>query len=126
MIRLPEQRLTIAVLCNVRDEDAKDRPLGSVALTRKMLDIYMDPPAAASPNQTSTASSSKPALVEPVNRAFLQRFAGFYWNGRLDRLYRFAVKDGKMIATVLPDDRATPMEVSGEHQLRTVPVTMMF
>lgn len=123
MIRLPDQRLTIAVLCNVRDEDPNDRPFTAVALTRKMLDTYLDPTSPASPSSVPT---SKPAAAEHANPALVQRFAGLYWNGRFDRLYRLAVKEGGIIATTLPDGRATPMEVSGEHQLQTGPATMTF
>jgi hypothetical protein len=127
MIRFLDQRLTIAVLCNVRDEDAKDHPLTAVPLARKMLDIYLEGPVGgSSPNQTSGGSEAKPSGAGPVAPAVLQSFEGLYWNGRFDRVYRFAAKDGQLIMTSLPDGRATKMEVVGDHQLRAGPVALTF
>ncbi len=127
MIRFPDQQLTIAVLCNVRDEDQADHALTAVPLARKMLDIYLEAPAAS----PTGAAGSPPSETPPTGSVSadappLQRFAGLYWNGRFDRVYRLSVTDDRLTASALPNGPSMKLERAGDDRFRAGPLTMAF
>ena len=135
MIRFPEQRLTVAVLCNMRDLDARDQDVGSVPLTKKVLDIYLasqfksalsrSTPSvmAASPESGANKETSPlPQLTEDS----LKQFAGLYWDGRTESVRKFEVKNDKLVATRLPDGGSLDFEYKGGTQFVRGPTILTF
>jgi Beta-lactamase len=82
MIRFPEQRLSVAVLCNMRDLDSRDHDVGAVPLTKKVLDIYLADQFKAAPASASVSNSNpqrrvnQPALSSAKTADNLNRFLG--------------------------------------------------
>lgn len=122
MIRLPEQKLTIAVLCNVRDEDPADHALTAVPLTRKMLDIYFDAPAPRPPSHADAGTFK----AQPIESAALQAYAGLFWNGRFDRLVRLSVQNGRLAMTPQPDGPPVPLTYGDDGGFHAGPLTLTF
>ena len=128
MIRFPEQRLSVAVLCNMRDLDSHDHDIGAVPLTKKLLDIYLADQF--KPSVPAIVSSSNPAAnatqLPPKTDDDLKRFAGLFWDGRSESVREFVVKDGKLVASRLPDSGSIEFEYDGANRFRRGPATLTF
>lgn len=130
MIRFPEQRLSVAVLCNLRDLDPHDQDFGAVPLTKKILDIFL---ADQFKNVSTSApgivnSTTQPAKVMPPPAAAedLNRFAGLYWDGRSESVRRFKIGNEKLVATRIPDGNPIEFQYAGDHHFRRGAATLTF
>jgi len=91
LYRFPEQRFSVALLCNVRGNNPD-------ALARRVADLYLEgrlaprPPAAA---QGEPAVA--PADAVKVSEKELAAVAGLYWNPTTDVVRRVYVKDGRLM-----------------------------
>ncbi|HEV2707482.1 MAG TPA: serine hydrolase domain-containing protein [Pyrinomonadaceae bacterium] len=88
--RYPEQRFSVALLCNVRGNNPD-------ALARRVADLYL----AEQFKQTATASRSDTTLAPPqtvkLSEQELSRVAGLYWNPVADTVRRVYLKEGKLM-----------------------------
>jgi len=131
MIRFPEQRLTVAVLCNMRDLDPHDQELGAVPLTRKILDIYLsdqfkNPSSPQSNAVNSHQSVSDKSSMPSLATEDLNRFAGLFWDGQSESVRKFEIKEGKLTVTRLPDGGAIDFDFAGDGRFRRGPAMLSF
>jgi CubicO group peptidase (beta-lactamase class C family) len=93
MTRFPDQRFSVAVLCNSADTNPSN-------LAEQVADIYLEKEiqaaalAAKPVAAPSAAASAEVALTEPQ----LARFVGLYWNRDDDQYVKTYVKEGKLRA----------------------------
>lgn len=103
MIRFPDQRLTVAVLTNDRDDSQPK------TFAQRIADLYLpvrgDPPESPKPEP-----SAEPYKLDPNT---LQPFAGLYWDGRTDAVRRLVVSKGGLFNAKLPDLKFAPMDPVG-------------
>ena len=111
MIRFPDQRLTVVVLTNDRDDSRPKtfvQRIAALYLAGKAL------PAAPPPG----SSVPQPFKTDPKD---LEQLAGLYWDGRTDAVRRVAVRNGEVANAKLPSADLTPMTAVGpDHFARGV------
>lgn len=89
LLRFPEQRFSVALLCNVRGNNPE-------ALSKRVADIYLaDQLKPVATNQNSPAVA--PADAVKLSEKELAGVAGLYWNPSNDTVRRVYVKDGKLM-----------------------------
>lgn len=88
--RFPEQRLSVAVFCNVSDCDAAGR---AQKVAEAYLEDRMDPEPAQDEDPEPEAAAPAPSEAE------LQEYVGEYRSPELDTSYDLAVEDGRLVAT---------------------------
>lgn len=88
--RFPEQRLSVAVFCNVSDCDPAGR-------ARKVAEAYLEDEMDPAPTPEEGAEPEAAAPTPP--EASLQEYAGEYRSPELDTSYDVAVEDGRLVAT---------------------------
>lgn len=107
--RFPEQRFSVAVLCNVRGNNPD-------ALARGVADIYLAgqlKPAAASQGGPAIAPTDAVKLSENE----LSAVAGLYWNPAADNVRRVYVKDGKLMYFRAPGNESELAPLGGNRFL---------
>jgi len=90
MMRFPDQKWSVAVLCNSRNN--------AEGLARGVADIYLADhlkAAAAAPAVTAAPAAPAPAPV-PVTEQELSSLAGLYWNPVADLVREVQLRDGKL------------------------------
>jgi CubicO group peptidase (beta-lactamase class C family) len=90
MMRFPDQKLSVAVLCNSRNN--------AEGLARSVADIYLADqvrPAAAAPAAGAGPVVAPPTAV-PVPQRELSKVAGLYWNPVTDLVREVQLRDGKL------------------------------
>jgi CubicO group peptidase (beta-lactamase class C family) len=89
LLRFPDQRFSVALLCNVRGNNPE-------ALSKRIADIYLADqfkPAAGSQSSPVVAPASAIKLSEKE----LASVIGFYLNPATDNIRRIYIKDGKLM-----------------------------
>ncbi len=107
--RFPEQRFSVAVLCNARGNNPN-------ALARGVADIYLAgqfKPTAPSQGEPTAAPSDGVKLSEKE----LSAVAGLYWNPAADSVRRVYVKDGKLMYFRAPGNESELAPVGGKRFL---------
>jgi CubicO group peptidase (beta-lactamase class C family) len=101
-MRVPEQGMAVAVLCNVSDANP-------TALARQVADLWVERRAA----QTGPAVGPRPA--PPAARAVqlpeseLRRYAGAFWNDRTATYRRIVLRDGKLFGGQAGNQELVPL-----------------
>ena len=106
ILRFPEQRVGIAVLCNL----AQTNPS---ALTQRVADVFL---ADVLKPQTTTSSTTSPLINKPevpIGAEALTRFAGLYWSAAEATMGRLVLDAGRL--TLAAGGRAAvPLKSLGE------------
>lgn len=119
MIRFPEQRLSVATLCNVSNADPSSL---SFDVAEIFLADYLEPETVSPDAEPTAAAAAEPAeLSEPE----LARWAGLYRDEGDGSYLRLEVRDGALTAVVGPGFPLTPI-ASDRFRLDFVPVEMRF
>ncbi len=125
MIRFPDQHASVIVLCNKRDPS--DDASGAVALTRKVLDVYLrDRYAGPSPKPAAPAEAQPRESAPAPAESDLARFAGLYWDQATDQVRRFSVADGRLTAGSFPDGPSAPLDAKGAGEFGLGPMRLKF
>jgi len=117
LMRLPQQKFSVAVLCNVDSSDPSD-------LARKVTDVYLadelNAPTVALGAATgaATASSTERAIVVPNP----ERFAGLYWSRNSGIVRRIEMREGKLLYVRSADNTSELAALDGDRlQMLAVP-----
>jgi CubicO group peptidase (beta-lactamase class C family) len=86
-LRLLDEHLTVAVLCNARETDA-------FTLARRALDVFLPPPVASA---SAPPSATAPAALVATPAEQLARYAGVYFNPLMLTTRKVELRDGRLI-----------------------------
>jgi CubicO group peptidase (beta-lactamase class C family) len=84
ILRFPEQRFGVSVLCNVVTNPTQ--------FAQRVADVYLG--HVLKPRTTPAMTDGEPEVPLPLEQ--LSRLAGLYWNAKDALSFRFAVEDGKL------------------------------
>jgi CubicO group peptidase (beta-lactamase class C family) len=90
LLRFPERRFAVALLCNVRGNNPD-------ALSRRVADIYLADQFAQPGAGSPAGPTAAPANSVNVSEKELTAVAGLYWSPSTDAVRRVYVKDGKLM-----------------------------
>jgi hypothetical protein len=89
LLRFPEQRFSVVLLCNVRGNNPE-------ALSRRVADIYLADEMKSVVVAQDSSTVAPPNTVK-LSEQELSSVAGLYWNSATDTVRRVYVKDGKLM-----------------------------
>ncbi len=87
LVRFPEQRFSVACLCNVADANPG-------ALARRVADLYLADRLAP---EVTANEEGLGSVAGEASGYELARFAGYYWNSAAGYSRRIYVRDGKLV-----------------------------
>jgi hypothetical protein len=109
LLRLPDDRLSVAILCNRYSLGA--RAPDTWAMSRKVADVFLS----AEPSATAPEVGSSVLPEVPVTTAELSKYEGRYWKESGSPL-RIELQNGKLVEVY--DGRAYPMLPVGSGKFR--------
>jgi N-acyl-D-amino-acid deacylase len=119
LLRFPERRTSVAVLCNVSTAAAP-------ALARRVADIVLEDvftePVPAPAQRAAAPPAPVAVALTPVERA---AFAGSYFSPELEATYRIAM-DGDELRLHRRNSPPVPLTPTGRTELRVGPMQMRF
>jgi CubicO group peptidase (beta-lactamase class C family) len=86
LFRLPEQRLSVGVLCNLMD-------ISATALARQVINLYLAPELAVATRKGDPPIAA-PAPAVPASE--LASFAGLYWSESIEGSHKLVVEGGDL------------------------------
>ncbi|HEX8336250.1 MAG TPA: serine hydrolase domain-containing protein, partial [Pyrinomonadaceae bacterium] len=110
LLRFPEQRFSVALLCNVRGNNPE-------GLARRVAEVYLadrfEPQAAGGQDAPPVTPESTVKLSERE----LSDVAGLYWNPSNDTVRRVYVKDGRLLYQRAPGNESELAPLGGRRFL---------
>jgi CubicO group peptidase (beta-lactamase class C family) len=101
LLRFPEQRFSVACLCNVGNANPTER---AYEVADAYLGSLMKPREQKKPEETEKKEKSEISLATPQ----LQNYAGDYWSEELGVTYRLAVVEGRIKVVAVQDGSGSP------------------
>ncbi|MFZ5842654.1 MAG: serine hydrolase domain-containing protein [Pseudomonadota bacterium] len=121
LIRLPEQKLSVAVLCNVDSSDpsALARQVAELYLgdKRKSEGLAVSKMATSAPSATPATTASATATAAPAVVTNPERFTGMYWSRKSGLVRHIQVRDGKLWYVRSEDNASELTALDGDRLL---------
>ena len=108
LLRFPDQRLSVAVLCNSSDA-------GPVELAEKVAEVYLESrmkPVAAAPDDSRPGPSHEEAADFTVKPELLPAYSGEYQSDEIEIPYEIGMRDGALVLDTLKR-HAVPLRPKG-------------
>jgi CubicO group peptidase (beta-lactamase class C family) len=109
MIRFPDQRFSVAVLCNLSTMNPSE-------LDRRVADIYL-----ADQMKRADGNEQKSATTVQLSEEELAGKAGLYWSPVAEECRRLSLEDGQLVTNLGPDFPLSPL---GKDRFQVVGTTV--